>query len=288
MITIADLRRISQLDGQADDGILAATLSPAILNAIDETDTYAGFFTFIAVDSGHVSLSVNSRSFLLGKGGMVALSPRQLVRIGLCSPDFHAVAVLADTLLMEPIMTHTAEVKALADWFISNRLPLVNGAEQHFGLALGLMSLMQKLAETDNVSIAGFMRLGLLKQLASVFSDSLITCEKSPAVSHQETIYRRFVALVARYYRQEHSTRFYASQLGVTPVYLARIVHRYSEKTVKKFIHGHLFHDACEQLRTTDSQIGDIARSLGFPDIETFSKFFKRIGGVAPSRMWRE
>ena len=39
---------------------------------------------------------------------------------------------------------------------------------------------------------------------------------------------------------------------------------------------------ACELLETTDQQVGEMGYSLGYPDIDYFSRLFKKVVGLSP------
>ncbi len=60
---------------------------------------------------------------------------------------------------------------------------------------------------------------------------------------------------------------------------------RFAQKSVKEFILSLVYQDALDMLRYTDAQVGEVASRLGFADIETFSKFFKRHNGQSPKKV---
>jgi AraC-like DNA-binding protein len=45
---------------------------------------------------------------------------------------------------------------------------------------------------------------------------------------------------------------------------------------------------ACSYLTTTESSMADVAFLLGFADVSSFQRAFRRWYGVAPSEFWRE
>jgi AraC-like DNA-binding protein len=285
MITLSYFSQLMQMQGKSIAGVCVYEVTAERLSSVDIQNTYAGFFSFFRVERGKAMYIINSRSYQLGEGDVMALSPRQLVYIETFSENYCALYVSAEESAVEEFLTHKVECKILADWFISSRLPTIQKDGFHSTLIGKTMHLMKQLQLSTGVGVCETVQTGLLNNVMCFVSDALFDHEEAAGICHQEVIYRQFIALVAECYTKEHSTRFYATQLCVTPVYLARIVRRYAKKTVKEFILSQVYRDAYHMLRYTDTPVGDIAKKLGFPDIETFSKFFKRRNGNSPSKM---
>lgn len=287
MVTLQHFSQLMQMQGKSIEGIHVNEMTAQKLDSIGIESTYANFFSFIIFENGKATYIINSRCYELKKGAILVLSPKQLVFINSYSADFKAVYVSVEVSMIEKILTHSVEYKVLADLLITNQLPISEHISEHQALVQSTMHLMLKLQQSQSVGVRETMQVNLLRSLMGIVSDALQGNGQMAGICHQEVIYRQFIALVASHYTQQHSTRFYAERLCVTPVYLARIVRRYSEKTVKDFILSLVYHDAIDMLRYTDAQIGEIAQRLGFPNIETFSKFFKKRNGQPPSMAQR-
>ncbi len=288
MLTLQHFSDMMQVQGESIDGICINTITAQRLESVGVKSTYANFFSFIRFESGSATYTINSRRYDFKAGAILALTPRQLVFIERFSDDFSAVYVSVEASMMEKILTQGVEYKVLADLMITNRMPMVNDANSHSLLVQSTIRLMQQVQQSKSIGVRESMQASLLRSLMSVISDALQGGKQAVGICHQEVIYRQFIALVASHYATEHSTCFYADRLCVTPVYLARIVRRYSDKTVKDFILSLVYYDAIDMLRYTDSTIGEIAQRLGFPNIETFSKFFRKRNGLPPSKVQRK
>ncbi len=245
---------------------------------------YFGFFSFISVVSGSVDYMINSQPHIIETGDILALSPRQLTEVAHVSEDFRAIYITVDIDLLEKLLTDNPSCKVIADWFITNMVPILKAANCDTGTIIKELQLLTDI-DQSHLSNKEEIKTHLMQATAMNISDLLSQHNNHGTASHQETIYRNFIAMVAKHYHNEHSTRFYANGLGITPVYLARIVRRFALKTVKEFIHGLLLRDAIDLLKYSDAQVSEIAYTLGFPDIETFSKFFKNKCGHSPSQI---
>ena len=287
MMTTKQFSTQMRMLGESIGGIYAIEMTGEKLSDITIESTYADFFAFARVESGQAEYLINSRRYELKAGTIMVLSPRQLVFIERFSADYAATYIAVEAPLFEKVLTKSVDSKALADRLIMGHLPFVDDDESHSALAADIMQLLMNLQQSKGIGVREPVQTDLLHALMCVMSDSLMGRGLPVGICHQEIIYRKFIALVASHYTREHSTRFYAEQLCVTPVYLARIVRRYAQKSVKEFILTQVYNDALDMLRYTDAQVGEVASRLGFADIETFSKFFKHHNGQSPKKVQR-
>jgi AraC family transcriptional activator of pobA len=102
------------------------------------------------------------------------------------------------------------------------------------------------------------------------------------SMSHEQTVFNRFIRLVNDYARKEHNIDFYAGHLCLTPRYFGTLVKKVSGRTPKEWIDQQLMTEAKVMLKHTDQQVTRIADELGFPNSSFFCKYFRRIAGVTP------
>ena len=88
---------------------------------------------------------------------------------------------------------------------------------------------------------------------------------------HKENIFRIFIHLAYRYFKEEHQVQFYADRMNITPVYLTRAVKEVSGNTVLAYLQSMLYNEACVQLSSTSKTIGEISEDLNFNDQSAFS-----------------
>lgn len=96
-------------------------------------------------------------------------------------------------------------------------------------------------------------------------------------------IIREFNFLVEKHYKTLHTVADYAALLHKSPKTIANIFVKWGEKTPLQFIQERKMLEARRLLSYTDKPVKEIADELGFIDIQTFSRFFKKQQGVAPS-----
>ena len=96
-------------------------------------------------------------------------------------------------------------------------------------------------------------------------------------------IVREFNFLVEQNFKTIHSVQDYASLLNKSPKTLSNLFSIVSKKTPLQIIHERKCIEAKRLLRYTDKSIKEIGYEIGFEDIQTFSKFFKKMENTSPS-----
>jgi AraC-like DNA-binding protein len=94
---------------------------------------------------------------------------------------------------------------------------------------------------------------------------------------------REFHYLVEQYFKTKHSVKEYADLLNRSVKTLANIFSQVSEMSPLQIIHERKILEAKRMLRYTDKPVKEIAYELGFEDIQTFSRFFKKMENTSPS-----
>lgn len=285
MTTNKDYSQYMAIQQKWESAIKIMKVDADELGKMDLHPAYGDFFSFIIVTQGKASYSINSHIIPVAPDDVLAFSPRHLVGMESFSDDFEAILCMARVPLVEEILTHVANCKILGDFFISNDipyLPSVQGQKEYAVKETFHLMLTIAKSYSDEASSQD-MKVNLLRVLMTLIADKLEAPSLQSATEHKEFIYRNFIALVSKHYHKQHSTSFYANELHITPVYLARIVRQYSLKPAKEFILNLVNRDAMHMLLYTNMQISEIADELGFADIETFSKFFKARNGISPT-----
>ena len=94
---------------------------------------------------------------------------------------------------------------------------------------------------------------------------------------------RDFHFLVEQHFKTKHSVGDYADLLFKSPKTLSNLFSKVSDKSPLQIIHERKTLEAKRLLRYTDMPIKEIAYELGFEDLQTFSRFFKKVEKISPS-----
>jgi len=99
----------------------------------------------------------------------------------------------------------------------------------------------------------------------------------------QIDLIRDFNFLVEQYFKSKHSVDEYALLLNKSPKTLANLFKKTGNKTPSQFIQSRIMLEARRLLRYTDKSVSEIAYEIGYEDIQSFSRFFKKQEGQSPS-----
>ncbi|OYQ34090.1 AraC family transcriptional regulator [Flavobacterium cyanobacteriorum] len=132
------------------------------------------------------------------------------------------------------------------------------------------------------------MQLDMLQTMLKRF---IILCTRvyknlnnlSPLQPVEVDIIRDFNFYVEQHFRTKHSVQDYADILFKSPKTLSNVFAKFSARTPLQVIHERIVLEARRMLRYTDKSVKEISYDLGFEDIQTFSRFFKKMSGISPS-----
>jgi AraC-like DNA-binding protein len=100
---------------------------------------------------------------------------------------------------------------------------------------------------------------------------------------NQLDIVREYNYLVESNFKTKHQVADYAEMLNKSPKTLSNLFKKYNEKSPLQVIQNRTILEARRLLRYSDKSIKEIAYEIGYEDIQSFSRFFKKIQGVSPS-----
>lgn len=124
----------------------------------------------------------------------------------------------------------------------------------------------------------------MLKRLLILFTRIYKTKARFDEVDNQQVdIVREFSFLVEQHFKEKHSVSDYASLLNKSPKTLSNIFNKLYDKTPLQVIHNRIMLEVKRLLRYTDLPISEIGFGVGFNDLQSFSRFFKKNEGSSPT-----
>lgn len=182
------------------------------------------------------------------------------------------------------VLQHDSEVGCKGVLFFNaNQLPYFQIPEDE----LEKFNLLWQVLESE-MNSKDQMQLEMLQMLLKRFiilSTRIYKTQnmyKNLAASETDIV-REFNFLVEQYYRTKHTVAEYANLLNKSPKTLSNLFNKINSKSPLKIIHERTALEARRMLRYTDSPVKEIAYELGFEDIQTFSRFFKKIETISPT-----
>lgn len=106
-------------------------------------------------------------------------------------------------------------------------------------------------------------------------------------LAHNDTV-ERAKAFMSRRHGAGITTQDVAAHVGYERSYLSHMFHRETGSTLSEYIQKARNSHARDLLRTMDISIQSVSRAVGFNSYRSFSRWFKRMNGMAPSEFAKQ
>jgi len=168
-------------------------------------------------------------------------------------------------------------------FFGASNLPIISMTKQEEDKFTNLWNVFVNEMESEDD-----LQLEMLQMLLKRF---LILCTRIYKEQHNYTtldasnvdIIREFNFLVEKHFREKHTVACYAQLLNKSPKTISNLFAKLNTKTPLQFIQDRILLESKRQLKYTDKTIKEIAYHVGYEDIQSFSRFFKKNEGISPS-----
>lgn len=234
-------------------------------------------YKFIWVRSGRLVLEVDHVEMVLEKEEVVPLTPFHHLRVKQVEGEYLTLLFNSNFYC---IYGHDKEVSCNGFLF--------NGSSRI--LKLQLSSVQSVMLDDIIVRLAGEyairdnMQEEMLRILLKRF---IITCtriarEHFSITDEQERVFelvRQFYVLVDMHYKTKKKVKEYADLLNRSPKTLSNLFMQYGLPSPLRVIHERIEAEAKRLLLYSTKSAKEIADILGFEDLSTFSRFFKKMAG---------
>ena len=157
--------------------------------------------------------------------------------------------------------------------------------QQQMKIATQYLSLLIEMAQTPNMGHIREVALNLVRSMAYyIYGYYNRSCQTLNLLSRSEELTGHFLALVEHYSHIHHNIDWYASEMRLSPKYIANVVKQVTGRTAGDCITQNLIKQAKSMLLTTTLSIQEITDRLGFQNQSHFGTFFRRNVGVSPKK----
>lgn len=181
------------------------------------------------------------------------------------------------------IVNHDKEVSCSGLLFYGTKdvLFLHPDEQEVASLQIMLKVFAEEFSNKDTIQ-AEMLRV-LLKRLIIKCTRLVKAQYLSPSIQTMELdIVRKFNLAVENHYRKHHDVAFYAALLHKSPKTLSNFFSLYHDKSPLQVIHERVALEGKRLLLYTDNTVKEIAFHLGFEEVTSFSRFFKKQVGQSP------
>ncbi len=181
------------------------------------------------------------------------------------------------------ILDHDTEVSCKGILFFgASQLPIINIPNNELEKFETLWKMFTIEMESDD-SLQIEMLQMMLKRYLILCARVYKSQENYPNEKGDSDIVREFNFLVEQHFKTKHTVKEYASLLFKSPKTLSNIFSKIGFKTPLQYIQDRKMLEARRLLHYSSLHIKEIAYEIGFDDIQSFSRFFKKNEGISPS-----
>ena len=149
------------------------------------------------------------------------------------------------------------------------------------------LSTVWKMLEQEMTSNDGLQEEMLQMMLKRILILSLRMYKDQTELPHvglkQIDIIREYNFLVEQHYKEKHSVADYAELLNKSPKTLSNLFKKIGSKSPSQYIKDRKMLEARRLLTYTEMTVSEIGFELGFLDVQSFSRFFKKFQGISPA-----
>ncbi len=182
------------------------------------------------------------------------------------------------------ILDHDSEVSCKGLLFFgASNLPVIHLNDEETNKIKLLWQVFESEMESSDELQLEMLQMLLKRLLILLTRIYKSQGDYNKADTEQMEVIREFNFLVEQHFRTEHSVARYAELMFKSPKTLSNLFSKIGAKTPLQYIQERIALEARRLLSYTDRPVKDIAFSLGYEDVSSFNRFFKKIEGHSPS-----
>lgn len=232
---------------------------------------------------GNATVSLNGTTYYLVANSSIAFIPGADMRVVSVSDNFNGRKMIYTFEFFEQA---SRGLDGLFSFYLRHPFYIRTPAE--VGSTYSILTILKSLATTRGplmteraLCLLRFLLMGVCEKISPDEAEAY-----GMPLSGQ-TVFQRFVFLLAEKYRTIKSVEKYASLLGVTSKHLNTVCRNQTGSTAKSVIDNTIMSHIKAGLAISDKTVSEISYLAGFSEPTEMCRFFRRIEGISPGR-WRE
>lgn len=275
--TLAVIKKM-KIKGRTEEFIELKELSIPDCGIFDNPETSS--LTILWFQTDNNEFVIDSKDYLFAKNQIVFLTEFHKVKVH----KKGVIKFLRFNRSFYCIIDHDIEVSCKGLLFFgASKVPVITIPDEeieHFQILWKMFSI--EMQAKDNLQIE--MLQMMLKRYLILCARLYKSQEHFPKEEKNINTIREFNFLVEQYFRTKHTVAEYAELLFKSPKTISNIFSKAGSKTPLSYIQDRKMLEARRLLHHTELQIQEVAAKIGYDDIQSFSRFFKKQEGVSPTK----
>lgn len=237
------------------------------------------FNELIFVHDGHGTITIDGKAHAIAPHSLFIISKGQIYAV---SDDSHISGYVLrfGDCFWEKAPASAANCKAVLYNDPSGHQQMQLNAADELAIDSLLATTLEEFNSPDYVNkgdaLAAYLKIIMIK-IANI--NSLLHAGHSTT---ENKVYRQYVELVSKEYRNTHEVNDYAGKLGISYRQLADLCKRCGGRNAKDIINGQLVAEAKRMLQFSTKPVKEISYILNFATPYQFSNFFKKETQTSP------
>lgn len=240
---------------------------------------------FLYVVKGEASMHCNSKPFAVRPGDLIVVNSNELHYGENMSQDLAYYAIIVNPSLLHSSSTDTCEAKYIAP--ITRNLILFNNK---ISCDSELMECIDSIILEYNKKRTGFelaVKSSIYRLLVILLRNhvqKVLTQNEYDMRIRNLTRFNNVFEYIKQNYSEEIKPSYLAGMVNISLYHFCRLFREITGRTPIEYIHHVRINKSESLLKDTDLNISEIASSVGFNDINYFSRIFKKFKKVSPTR----
>lgn len=236
-------------------------------------------FTIQFMIRGTLTAEINHQHFTINAPAEISIFPNHIL---------HPIHVSEDALMyvLSFSMDFGNDLNLNMGSEIHNKAyirPIMPITESQLEICMQYLSLLKNIIKDSSIcnsyKIANIIVRSLIYYMAGFY---IKLFNQQHTLTRAEEHAGRFLSLVDIHSHAHHNIKWYASEMCLSPQYMANIVKQVTGRSAGECITENLIQQARSLLLTTSLSIQEIADQLGFKNQSHFGTFFHRAVGMSP------
>jgi len=233
----------------------------------------------IWIENEGAILNIDGKKYRIEPNSVVCLTEFHQLKI----EKFSGARLLRFNRPFYCILTHDDEVSCKGLLFFgASRVPIISLKADYRNSLKALWDVIE-----NEFLFKDDLQLEMLRMLVKRFLILLTRAYKEQVKidgldRSQVDLIREFNFLVEKHFKAKHKVSEYAAMLHKSPKTLSNFFAKTGARTPLSYIQDRIILEARRKLHHSDASIKEIAYELGFEDLQSFSRFFKREEGIPP------
>lgn len=236
------------------------------------------YYSLCINHSGTVEGLYDGNPFIFTPHDISVVYPRHTINTKESSPDYRATLIL----ISEELFGKLSSINTSDNRFVFESHPHFRLTGRQYKDVLAVVEMFRVINRVLYVNRREMLVLMLDLLLGIVGSYRIENVGKG--ADRKNRISPLLRDTIMQHCHQHHDVEFYANLFCLSPKHFSSVVKRETGHSVSHWIHQQLAADAKTLLRVERGlPVQEVSDRMGFPDLATFSRFFKRETGMSPT-----